>query len=151
MVTALSIFRDTWIGDGTFKLVPSHFYQLYTVHIHLNENYPPCIYALFSNLYITYRKFLAVVKDISENCVPSRILIDFEKAALNAFKEIYWESSVSGCYFHFCQSFQRKIADLGIKRFYPKNADFAVAIKTIPWLAFIPVAEVEKAFELVVD
>ena len=42
-------------------------------------------------------------------------------------------------------------ADLGLKCFHWKNADFAVAFKMISALAFIPAAEVEKAFELLVE
>ena len=74
-----------------------------------------------------------------------------QKAAINAFKEAYPESSISGYYFHLRQSFKRKIADLGLNCFYQKNADFAVALKMIPALAFTPVAEVENAVELVLE
>ena len=47
--------------------------------------------------------------------------------------------------------FSVKNADLGLKCFYQKNADFAVAFKMINALAFIPAAEVEKAFEFLVE
>ena len=97
----------------------------------------------------TCRNFLAVNNDFSDNCVPSRILIDFERAAINDIKEAYPGSSISGCYFHLYQSFQREIAELGLKCFYERNANAALELKLIPALSFIPVAEVEKAFELV--
>ena len=106
MVAGLYDFRDTWSGDGTFKVHPSHLYQLYTVHIHSNGYYPPCIYAILSNKKeSTYRKFLAVINYLSYYCVHSRNLIEFEKAGINNFKEAYPESSIRGCYFHLCQSF----------------------------------------------
>ena len=38
-----------WLCDGTFKVSPIQFYQLYTIHIQIGGFYPPCIYALLSN------------------------------------------------------------------------------------------------------
>ena len=48
-------------------------------------------------------------------------------------------------------SVHARVTDFGLKCFHQKNSDFAVAIKLTAALAFIPVSEVEKAFELVME
>lgn len=37
-----------WLGDGTFKVVPSMFYQLYVIHVQWKQSYKtvPVVFAL---------------------------------------------------------------------------------------------------------
>ena len=42
-------FSKTWLLDGTFKLSPDNFYQIYTIHIELKGFAPPCVYLLLPN------------------------------------------------------------------------------------------------------
>ena len=46
-----SILRDSqrWYADGTFKVVPQQFYQLYTLHAEKDGYIFPCIYILTVN------------------------------------------------------------------------------------------------------
>ena len=56
---SLTTNNSLWLCDGTFKITPIQFYQLYTVHIQIGGFYPPCIYALLSNeRENSYRKLL---------------------------------------------------------------------------------------------
>ena len=55
----LSLFRDSnsWFAHGTFKVVPSQFFQLYTLHCEKDGYIISCIYALMrSESEITYMK-----------------------------------------------------------------------------------------------
>ena len=45
-VHALQVHNSLWLCDGTFKICPMQFYQLYTIHIQIGGFYPPCLYAL---------------------------------------------------------------------------------------------------------
>ena len=38
-----------WLGDGTFKLSPKNFYQIYTLHVYLLSIATACLYALLPN------------------------------------------------------------------------------------------------------
>ena len=119
-----------WLCDGTFKVSLIQFYQLYTIHIQIGGFYPPCIYALLSNKREnSYRKLLVDLDQLTGGVWPEKILLDFEKAAINIFSEQYPASEINGCYFHFCQSFNRKICELGLKRIYENkpgtSIDFA--------------------------
>ena len=64
-LNALKLYNKTWLVDGSFKICPSPFYQLYTVHIQIGGLYPPCSYALLSNKRLsTYNKFLTALKSL---------------------------------------------------------------------------------------
>ena len=56
-----------WLCDGTFKVSPLQFYQLYTIHIQIGGFYPPCIYALLSNKREnSYRKLLVGLNQLTD-------------------------------------------------------------------------------------
>ena len=38
-----------WLADGTFKICPEIFFQLFTIHITVNGYNPPCVYILLQN------------------------------------------------------------------------------------------------------
>ena len=47
----LSLLQESqsWYADGTFKVVPEQFFQLYTIHAEKCSTIIPCIYALLTN------------------------------------------------------------------------------------------------------
>lgn len=50
-----------WFCDGTFKVVPSLFYQLYTVHALCNGIVVPLVYGLLPNkTEETYRRYVTI-------------------------------------------------------------------------------------------
>ena len=141
-----------WLADGTFKLCPEIFFQLFTIHITINGYNPPCVYILLPNkTEKTYNRMLDAIKTLIPRAEPTRIMLDFEKAAMNAFQKHYPTSSLSGCFFHLCQSFMRKINDVGLKSVYEGNAELALSLRMIPALSFLPTNEVEEGFDLVVE
>ena len=60
-------------------------------------------------------------------------------------------SSISGCYFHLTQNFNKKIAELGLKLTYQNNPEIALAFRMIPAIAFEQLDRIEESFEKVVD
>ena len=99
----------------------------------------------------TYSKFLKVITSVSDNEQQSRILLDFERAAVNAFTSAIPESSIVGCYFHLCQAFLRKVNELGLKKTYENNCGLSLALRLIPTLSFVPTDLVEQSFESVIE
>ena len=113
---------------------------------------PPCIYALLPNkTEDTYKKLLKGLSTITENTEPHRILLDFERAALNAFASHHTGALLKGCYFHLCQAFKRKINEVVLKRLYETNHDLNLSLRLIPALSFVPVEMVNAAFDLVIE
>ena len=116
---------QSWLEDGTFKLSPKMFYQLYTVHIQGPGIAPACVYGFLSNkTESTYKRFLDILLSLLPNAAPDKVLIDFELAAMKAFEKALPNANISGCFFHLSQNFIRKIGELGLKNLYHSNPEF---------------------------
>ena len=90
---------QSWYADGTFKIVPEQFFQLYTIHAEKDSMIIPCVYALLTNKSeSTYKKLFRKLLDIRPELNPFFIMVDFEKAAINALESTFL-SVVSGCFF----------------------------------------------------
>ena len=84
------LHRDLHLGDGTFSVVPEIFFQLYTVHCQVGNNYPSCLYFFLPNkTEATYTRMVHIVPQGN----PTRILFDFERVAINAFQNQFSKSS----------------------------------------------------------
>ena len=46
---------------------------------------------------------------------PEGILVDFEAAAINAFRNILPGAQISGCYFHLCSNLWKKVQRAGTR------------------------------------
>ena len=74
--------------DGTFKLCPEVFYQIYTIRALNNNQIFPCVFALLPNKNeVTYSVLFREVRNavIRQGNEATDTLIDFERAAVNAF------------------------------------------------------------------
>ena len=139
---------EVWIADGTFGTTPEPFFQLYTIHTKVGDQYPPCIYFLLPNKTAeTHRMMLQILHDIIPAADPIKITVDFEMAAMNAFRAKFPHADVTGCFFHLSQSVIRKVSELGLKRAYETDQEFSMLVRCLPALAFVPPEEVPERFE----
>ena len=67
--------------DGTFKLCPEIFYQIYNIHALNNNQVFSCVFALLPDNQLFREVRNDVIRKGNE---PTNILINFEGAALNA-------------------------------------------------------------------
>ena len=144
---------DVWIADGTFKVVPSIFFQLYSFHFNFACGINPAgLYCLLTNkTAATYGRVLAEIHNLVPLASPKTILIDFEKAVMNVLSASYPSARVTGCYFHLCQSVVRKVNELGLKVDYESNDEVRGYVRCLSALAFVPPDDVEEAFELLAE
>ncbi|XP_022165465.1 uncharacterized protein LOC111030327 isoform X2 [Myzus persicae] len=100
--------------DGTFKTTPSSPKQfrrgsLMTFQIVYKNVSFPIVYALLSTTteqaYITF--FLVVRNMLPLNYDGLTIITDYERGLMNAVQEVFPESRLQCCWFHFCQSIVR--------------------------------------------
>lgn len=91
---------EIWLADGTFKVVPELFFQLYTIHFQYKSGCnPAALYCLLpKNTQHSYTRMVQNIKTILPNSNPRTILLDFETAAMNAFSNEFPNSEISGCY-----------------------------------------------------
>ncbi|XP_060867196.1 uncharacterized protein LOC132942645 [Metopolophium dirhodum] len=143
---------DHWYADGTFSSSPPLFSQIYTIHGAKFSTCLPLVYALLPNkTQATYTKFRTALKVLNSSLKPSTLMIDFEKAVQKSVNEVFPECLVRGCYFHFSQSIWRHIQSSSLQQRYMNDAEFALEIRQIAALAFIPEEAVENAFKTLIE
>ena len=147
-----------WLADGTFKTVPAIFCQLYTIHCLVGGPNPfenghllPCVYALLPNkTTATYTKMWNIIRGACPNSEPHYLFLDFEQAAINSFNGIWPVTQVKTCFFHLSQSVYRKLQSLGLQSEYHNDPEFAVTMRMLPALAFVPPELVGWSFQQLV-
>ncbi|XP_038653015.1 uncharacterized protein LOC119965989 [Scyliorhinus canicula] len=78
---------EVWYCDGTFKIAPKLFSQVYIVLAQKFGGVIPVLYALLPNKQkVTYSRVFEMIKEIEPTVNPKSILCDFELAAFSAIK-----------------------------------------------------------------
>ncbi|XP_043214658.1 uncharacterized protein LOC122378015 [Amphibalanus amphitrite] len=124
-----------WAADGTFKVSPTLFQQLYTVHATTLGVTVPCVYGLLEDkTELTYRQTFnqiraaILLRHPDAEGIYGTVITDLERAAMNSFQEVFPEKQCSTCFFHLSQAVWRKLQSLGLQRHYAEDADFAVQV-----------------------
>lgn len=140
--------NQNWYADGTFKKCPSIFAQVYTVHIILQNESMPIIFALLPNKKReTYVKFFQKVKEEVQGVDPLSIMLDFELATIQAIEEVFPGTLIRLCFFHLTQSLYRWLSEHGHKVKYDTDVVFANKCKQLCALAYVPVDQVQTYFD----
>lgn len=144
---------ELWIADGTFKVVPTLFFQLFSIHFEFPGGINPAgIYCLLHNKSRnTYDRMLNAVKTLIPDAAPRRILLDFESASIAAFREAYPDAEITGCYFHLCQSVLRKVQELGLRPDYDTDDEIRGFVRCLSALSHVPPNNVLTAFQTLVE
>ncbi len=77
---------------------------------------------------------------------PNEILIDFEKAAINAFSHFFPDVMIMGCFFHFGQCLFKNLCLHGMKSQYGHDEKLRIWLKSIISLALVPTKSVQDQF-----
>jgi hypothetical protein len=147
---------ETLYVDGTFKVCPSLYTQLYSVHGLYKGHVVPLVYALLSDKKsATYYSLLNIIRDALARLGlllnPKCIMSDFESGLMEAVKLQFPHTQHLGCHFHFGQALWRKCQETGIASEYSENEIIRGFIKKCVALAFIPVSEVLSTFDILTN
>ena len=135
-------------GDGTFSSCPRIFFQLYTLSIEINRTFIPCIYILLrTKTTVIYVKMIRAIRTIVPAFNPQTIMLDYEKAVINAFQQECIGIEIKACFFHLNQSLNRKIAAVGLKTDYENIQDVKILFRSLASLAFVPVNDIVFVFD----
>ena len=100
--------------DATFFFAPLGFYQMLTFHGVLSngKTFVAGFVLMESKSESNYIDIFCQLKTIiscqSLYLSPDLIMVDFEKALQNALKQVFSDSKLQGCWFHFTQALRRK-------------------------------------------
>ncbi|CAF1526042.1 unnamed protein product [Adineta ricciae] len=143
---------EEFLVDGTFKVVPEIFYQLFIIHAVYRNYVVPVIYALLRRKNTdTYQRLIDEILKIAPNWSPRLIMMDFEQASINAFQTKFPIIHLSGCYFHLRQSIHRKLQELRHQTEYQNDTVYTHNIHKIAALAFLEPSSVVDRFELLCE
>ncbi|XP_060806094.1 uncharacterized protein LOC132902984 [Amyelois transitella] len=140
------------IMDGTFKVVPKIFQQLYTIHGCIFSETFPCVFALCTNKdKNTYSILFTLLVEYCEKnnllLSPKYIMMDFEKTAHTCARQVFENTTIKGCNFHLGQIIYRKIQKNGLQKLYGNNESFALEIKCLYALAFLEESDIPIYFD----
>ena len=144
-----------WISDGTFKVVPSLFAQLYTIHAPERGKCFPCIYAIMANR--TRDSYVELLQNIKRICrerygeepAPAYVSTDFKSPAIDAYKEVLPDAQHLGCFFHFSQILWRKLQAIGLQAVYRSEEEEALRehFRSLIALSFLHCDHIEDTFD----
>ena len=120
-----------WLRNATYKVVPSLFFQLYTMHFEFvpGINFV-AIYCLVQNkTQAVYARILDEIKRMKPLANPEKILLNFKGAAINAFRAAYLNTTILACYFHLTQSILKKSNKIGVKSDYESDDNLRIAVR----------------------
>ena len=131
---------------------PNGYDQLYTIHGFINGEIFPVVYALLSSrTEEAYQHLLQEILTLKEGLNPDSIMVDFELAAIRAFQNTFPTATITGCMFHFGQCVWRKLQAEGFSERYRNEPDFALLVKRLLALAFVPPQDVIDLFEHLIE
>lgn len=141
-------------GDGTFKTAPTLFTQLYTIHGSIggrDGEILPLVYALMtrktSECYDQFVQHInKIASDLNIALNPKFVLTDFEIASMRTFRRKFPGATSKRCFFHLGKSIYQKIQDCGLAARYGTDLAFALQIRKLGALAFLPCNEVKMPF-----
>nr|XP_033788082.1 uncharacterized protein LOC117354520 isoform X1 [Geotrypetes seraphini] len=137
-----------WFMDGTFKVAPELIVQMFTIHAFVDHRALPMVFVLLnSKTEEEYERILRKLLESRSTLSPLSILMDFERASLQAVSRVFPNSSVSGCLFHLGQSLWRKIQDEGLTSNYRDDENVRLYAKMLLALSFVPPENVGDCFE----
>lgn len=137
-----------WFVDGTFKVSPELFFQLFTVHVLIDKSCVPLIYVLLKNKSeATYIRVFQKLLELKPTLNPRSILSDYEKAIQNAVAQVFNNIEIFGCLFHLGQSLWRNVQELNLTERYVHDDNVRVHIKML----LAPVGDVVRLFEEIVE
>ncbi|BFZ03225.1 hypothetical protein BsWGS_06264 [Bradybaena similaris] len=137
-----------WFMDGTFKVAPSVFLQVFTVHALIDNRSIPLIYVLMgTKTQMDYERVFRKLLELRPSLTPTSVLIDFEMATKNALSSVFPNVTILGCLFHLGQSLWRRIQNEGLSGAYRDDENVKMYSKMLIALSFVPLEDVGAAFD----
>lgn len=107
-------------ADGTFKVTPRMFGQMYTMHGEVGGHVFPLVYSLtVRRTQESYERIFTHLRQhaiqLGKELKPERFVVDFELAAINSVKSIFPQTAIQGCLFHLTENIWKRAVLHGLK------------------------------------
>jgi len=78
---------------------------------------------------------------------PASAMADFEEASVSAFRCVFGDITVTGCWFHFAQSIIKRVNKVGLKDEYMSEPDVQDIVRCLLGLPLLPADDICLAFD----
>ena len=105
---------------------------------------PPICYALLpSKTENCYNRMTQLVRSAWPALKPKAISTDFKIALMRSMSAAYPDAELQDCFFQLVKNLRKKIGDLQSMPRYKNEPDFALAVRMISAIAFVPPANLD--------
>ena len=147
--TSFLVDSEVWYCDGTFKLAPLIFSQVYVIMVKRHGSVHPILYSLLPNkTRNTYTRMFRMIQNAIPGSTTRTISCDFEQAAISAMRECFPNVRINGCFFHLAHNFHKHLKQMGLGIAYKNDPEFAIKAKMIVALSFVPVPRLPAYLEI---
>lgn len=153
----LLVTTSDYFADGTFKSCCRNFDQLYTIHGDIGSNGDvtniiPLIYAVLPDRSErTYIRLFDEIKLRLPFWQPKTFKVDYEIAAITAFRKSFPNSVVKGCNFHYNQSIWRRVQRLGLCTAYNEDSEIRRHIRMCAALSHLPRSAIDDGWLYIME
>jgi len=132
--------------DATFKVVPTIYYQLFTVFVPFADAAFPVVFTIMSRKkQALYTKVFDKICNLVPQFAPTCAMVDFEEASVSTFQEVFGNIIVSGCWFHYAQALMKRVNKEGLKEDYTREQDVGSIVHCLMSLPLLPPREIADA------
>ena len=125
--------------DGSFYVVPRLFYQLFTIFLSTERHSIPVIHCLMTHKdEELYTALVLKIKELLPQLQPNNTMSDWERASRKAFKHVYPETRIYGCWFYYTQAIWKHIQKFGLAQSYRNTPELAIFVRQIMAIPFLP-------------
>lgn len=142
---------ETIFMDGTFKVTPEMFSQVYSIHVmKMGIMVPVCVALLPQKNHETYSRFFHLLLEVAVRYGfrfdPRIVCIDFESAVIATITEMFPNARIRGCLFHYSQAIWRKVQNLGLSGRYTVDDAFNRLVRRAAALPLVPREQVDEVW-----
>lgn len=144
-----------WYVDGTFHVAKRPFSQLFSIHGFVTRDGKskqiPLLYVLMSGRelsdYVGVLEKLRSLFDPEYGPCIEEVVLDFETATKRAFEDVFPDTKIFGCNFHWTQSVYRSLKRLGFSVVYRTDVKVKELLREVLALPFAPYQEIPCCFK----
>ena len=126
--------------DGTFKVSPKHFKQIWIVIGYVGNTCVPLMYFFLEDKSgPSYSKYLEIITSHCSDFESEVFMVDFEKTEHSATIIHFHDAIIKGCLFHWKQCLLRRLRKL---TGYADNELMQSDLHAVYGLAFMPIDDV---------
>jgi len=92
-----------------------------------------------------YVKVFEKIKELAPWLTPSSAMADFEEASVTAFRQVFGDVNVTGCWFHYTQPITKRVQKLGLKDEYVSDVDVKDIVRCLFGSPLLPASEIRDA------